>query len=161
MLFRRGTKHEEQRKESEHSETGRRNPVGTERKTDSDDHLPETDCSGDYNINSSGKMNDTMDIDMVEEVGSDDDDYDYSGKGYVDDSDFSDSGKPEVDSKNKQAGHAFPKQSGVRWSVRIAGGISESFVENGNLGTKNRSRQRPIRNSALEAIVVPDSEDDS
>lgn len=161
MLFRRGTKHEEQRKESEHGETGRRNPVGTERKTDSDDHLPETDCSGDYNINSSGKKNDAMDIDMVQEVGSDDDDYNYSGKGFVDDSDFSDSGKPEVDSKNKQAGHAFPKQSGVRWSVRLAGGPSESFVENGNLGTKNRSRQRPIRNSALEAIVVPDSEDDS
>ncbi|XP_024020798.1 DDT domain-containing protein DDR4 [Morus notabilis] len=129
-----------------------------ERKTDSDDDLPKRDCAGDA---SSGKKDDAMDIDLVQEVDTDDDDYDCSSKGDVDDSDFSDSGKPELDVKNKNAGCDAPKHFGSRWSLRLAGFTNESFVENRYLGTKNRSRQRPVHNSALDAVVIRDSEDDS
>lgn len=129
-----------------------------ERETDSDDDLPKRDCAGDA---SSGKKDDAMDIDLVQEVDTDDDDYDCSSRGDVDDSDFSDSGKPELDVKNKNAGCDASKHFGSRWSLRLAGFTNESFVENRYLGTKNRSRQRPVHNSALDAVVIRDSEDDS
>ncbi|PPD79601.1 hypothetical protein GOBAR_DD23465 [Gossypium barbadense] len=44
-------------------------------------------------------------------------------------------------------------------SKRLAGGAIHPGIRTGNLGTKNRLRQRPMINSALE-IIVSDSEDD-
>ncbi|KAG5562643.1 hypothetical protein RHGRI_005387 [Rhododendron griersonianum] len=83
------------------------------------------------------------------------------------DSNYSDSEKENGDNDNKnhktlsqkQNGSFAHKRFGFRWSERLAGTGNVSASENKNLGAKNRSRQRPTRNSALEAEVVPDSED--
>ncbi|PPS05766.1 hypothetical protein GOBAR_AA14865 [Gossypium barbadense] len=48
---------------------------------------------------------------------------------------------------------------GLCQSKRLAGGAIHPGIRTGNLGTKNRLRQRPMVNSALE-IIVSDSEDD-
>ncbi|XP_065848574.1 DDT domain-containing protein DDR4 [Euphorbia lathyris] len=52
------------------------------------------------------------------------------------------------------------KPFGTQWSIRLAGDMHHPDVETRNLASKNRLRQRPTRNSALDTVVL-DSEDDS
>lgn len=49
----------------------------------------------------------------------------------------------------------------VAMSIRLAGDNIQPVVENRNLGTKNRLRQRPLCNSALDSIFIPDSESEN
>ncbi|KAJ4708004.1 DDT domain-containing protein DDR4-like [Melia azedarach] len=51
------------------------------------------------------------------------------------------------------------KPLGLRWSPRLAGGSRHHVLETKNLGTKNRLRQRPTHNSALDSVVL-DSDDE-
>lgn len=62
----------------------------------------------------------------------------------------------------KELGPIAHKPRGSRWSKRVAGNgnAAHPVPENRNLGAKNRLRQRPQRNTALESAVVPDTEDD-
>ncbi|KAL0312012.1 UNVERIFIED_CONTAM: DDT domain-containing protein DDR4 [Sesamum radiatum] len=53
------------------------------------------------------------------------------------------------------------RSKGLRFSKRIAGIPSHTVPESMNLGSKNRLRQRPSANTAVESVVVPDSEDES
>lgn len=50
---------------------------------------------------------------------------------------------------------------GLRFSKRLAGIPGHTIPESMNLGAKNRLRQRPSVNTAVESMVVPDSEDES
>ncbi|KAK3212904.1 hypothetical protein Dsin_017610 [Dipteronia sinensis] len=103
---------------------------------------------------------DSTDSDRLQEAGNDDDDGD-------DDGDYNDNGSELGNSdeernnvnRTNHAAVAVPKHVGSRWSIRLAGGSSHPDVETRNLGTKNRLRQRPTRNSALDTVVL-DSESD-
>ncbi|KAL0394035.1 UNVERIFIED_CONTAM: DDT domain-containing protein DDR4 [Sesamum latifolium] len=53
------------------------------------------------------------------------------------------------------------RSKGLRFSKRIAGIPGHTAPERMNLGAKNRLRQRPSPNTAVESVVVPDSEDES
>ncbi|BBG95421.1 hypothetical protein Prudu_003961 [Prunus dulcis] len=101
--------------------------------------------------------------DRIEEVASDDDDnnWDDGGTKDKDKGDHSDSGKSETDKNHAQTDSIALKPMGVRWSKRLAGDTSHPVLENRNLGTKNRSRQRPICNSALDSVVRQDSDDEN
>lgn len=117
--------------------------------------------SSDGKANSTGS--DTED-DKLHEAGDDgnekDDDDDYSSGTDGDDSNGSDSGNSadENESLNDED-HKKDVLMGSCQSKRLAGGVIHPGVRTGNLGTKNRMRQRPTVNSALE-IIVSDSEDD-
>lgn len=116
---------------------------------------------------SDGKGNsmhsDTED-DKLQEAAADsneDDDDDYSSK--KDDNDNNDNGSGNfVDEKeilgNENHEKDISKQS--HSSKRLCGIAIHPAAGTGNLGTKNRLRQRPVINSALDSIV-PDSEDDN
>ena len=167
LCSRRGTKPEEQSEESEDDKIEGRISAEAdgdtaEKKMYSDDHSCERVCLEDDNVGKSDKKDDAMDVDLIQDAGSDDEDYAYSGKGDVDDSDFSDSGNSKRGRNSKQTGRVVaPRHFGVRWSTRLAGGAGQPFAEIESLGTKKRMRQRPILNSSLDCIIVPDSEDDS
>ncbi|KAK2661145.1 hypothetical protein Ddye_007678 [Dipteronia dyeriana] len=96
----------------------------------------------------------------ISEAANDDDDGD-------DDVDYNDNGSElgnsdEERSNVSRTNHAaviVPKHVGSRWSIRLAGGSNHPDVETRNLGTQNRLRQRPTRNSALDTVVL-DSESD-
>ncbi|PON65614.1 hypothetical protein PanWU01x14_116260 [Parasponia andersonii] len=143
---------EEEREDSE---------IATERKTDLEDHSPKRNSSEEDNVEDSD-----VDIGLLQDVGSDeDDDDDFSGKGDADDSGFRDSATSEVDrnrkkKKQKQTSR-LAEHFGVRWSQRLVGGTGQPSVGNKNLRAKNILRQRPTRNSALDTIVIPDSDDES
>ncbi|XP_011081843.1 DDT domain-containing protein DDR4 [Sesamum indicum] len=53
------------------------------------------------------------------------------------------------------------RSKGLRFSKRLAGIPGHTAPESMNLGAKNRLRQRPSVNTAVESVVVPDSEDES
>ena len=150
MWFRKRTSSEGQRKEREYRD------IATEQKTDSEDHSPKRVFSEEDNVEDSD-----VDIDMLEDVGSEDnDDDDYSGKADADDIEFGDLVTPDADRKKKKQTSHLAEHFGVRWSLRLAGGTDQP-VENRDLGTKNILRQRPTRNSALDSIVIPDSDDEN
>ena len=91
--------------------------------------------------------------------GSEDDD-DYSSRKDGDDNNGSDSGNSADEKEN--LGDENPekdKSMQSHWNKRLTGVAIHPAVGTGNLGTKNRSRQRPVINSALDSIV-PDSDDD-
>lgn len=126
----------------------------------------------DNDADHSGKEDDLSDADtkyeMLKEVHSDADDSDYGGKkdnDYnigTDSSDFEADENNEQNQENNKKGGVVrkPVALGVRWSTRLAGAIDHPVVEERNLRTKNRLRQRPTRNSALDLLVVPDTEDE-
>ncbi|GMI81442.1 DDT-RELATED PROTEIN5 [Hibiscus trionum] len=107
--------------------------------------------SSDGKANSMGS--DTED-DKLQKAGDDDDD---SSGTDGDDNNGSDSGYSA--DENENLNNEKHMSMGSRWSKRLAGVDIHPAVRTGNLGTKNRLRQRPVVNSALE-IIVPDSEDD-
>ncbi|XVE71082.1 hypothetical protein DITRI_Ditri10aG0121600 [Diplodiscus trichospermus] len=98
-------------------------------------------------------------LDGNEEEEEEDDD-DYSGKKDGDDNNDSDSGSfaDEKDNSGNE-NHVNDLPRGSRWSKRLAGVAIHPAVGTGNLATKNRLRQRPVINTALDSSV-PDSEDD-
>ncbi|KAL0330310.1 UNVERIFIED_CONTAM: DDT domain-containing protein DDR4 [Sesamum radiatum] len=53
------------------------------------------------------------------------------------------------------------RSKGLRFSKRLAGIPGHTAPESMNLGAKNRLRQRPSVNTAVESVVVSDSEDES
>ncbi|CAL5384300.1 unnamed protein product [Camellia sinensis] len=73
-----------------------------------------------------------------------------------------DSNASDTESDELHGGHDedYEKDDGDNdQSKELAGTANHSDLQTKNLGAKNRSRQRPTRNSALESAVVPDSED--
>ncbi|KAL3650843.1 hypothetical protein CASFOL_007246 [Castilleja foliolosa] len=65
------------------------------------------------------------------------------------------------DDKKVQKMKIVNRPRGTRISERLAGVPAHTVSEGINLGAKNRLRQRPSVNTALESAVVPDSEDES
>ncbi|XP_057957380.1 DDT domain-containing protein DDR4 [Malania oleifera] len=139
--------------------------------SDSDIHI------GDSSVGKESSREGYSDNDKLEGGSNDDDsddDYDdkwdsnNAGQSDASNSDASNSDKEYENSSNrrnaslhssKQAAHLATRPKGMRWSRRLAAGIpSHPVMQNGNVGAKNRLRQRPIRNTALESIVL-DSED--
>ncbi|WCJ29791.1 DDT domain superfamily [Euphorbia peplus] len=66
------------------------------------------------------------------------------------------SGDMDDANDKKRSQRAF----GTRWSTRLAEDKNRPVAETRNLASKNRLRQRPTRNSALDTVVL-DSEDDN
>ncbi|KAL5558297.1 hypothetical protein UlMin_034508 [Ulmus minor] len=148
---------DEQKEERENGESGRGKSVAANGTTDSEDSSNKGDgdsySAGDH-IDISDEE-DSIDFDMLQDVGREDDDNDKDYDGKADEDDF------ELERSNNQTDSFAWKPVGVRMSSRLAKGTNDPFVENRNLGTKNRLRQRPTRNSALDTIVIPDSDDES
>ncbi|KAL4332420.1 hypothetical protein GQ457_07G038300 [Hibiscus cannabinus] len=119
--------------------------------------------SSDWKANSVGS---DTEYDQLQEVGNDgnkkeDENADYSSGTDGDDNNVSDSGNSaDENEKLNNENHKKHMSMGSRRSNRLAGVDIHPAGRTGNLGTKNRSRQRPVVNSALE-IIVPDSEDDT
>lgn len=63
----------------------------------------------------------------------------------------------EMGRSEAQTSRAVSYPKGVRQSERLTGVPNHSVQEN---RAKQRLRQRPTRNSAMESIVIPDSEDE-
>lgn len=63
------------------------------------------------------------------------------------------------DEENDSLGNR-QKAQGVRWSKRLAGVTDQTAAETIKAKTMNLVRQRLLRNSALDSIVVPDSDDE-
>ena len=134
--------------------------------TDTDSHETDTDSKDSFGKNgdsqetdtdsSFGKKGDSMDNDtandMLQEVGIDDenDNDDYCGKKDDDIDDGSDLGNSEADRNHATLDSQKPSNF-----------TSHPVVETRSLGAKNRLRQRPTHNSALDSLVVPDSDDEN
>ncbi|XP_019414642.1 PREDICTED: DDT domain-containing protein DDR4 [Lupinus angustifolius] len=71
--------------------------------------------------------------------------------------DDSEQGNPETHSSNAVSYH--PK--GSRCSMRLAGVSSHCILESRGLTSKQRLRQRPTPNSAIDSVVVSDSDDEA
>lgn len=139
-----------------------------ERDANSEDSDKKIDSTNSDN-NHSGKKDDeesgnhSSDTEL-EDVGDDDDDNNWDdGTKDEDNGDLSDKGNYKPEKNNSQTDNIAQKWPafGVRWSTRLAGGTSNQVLENRNLGAKNRSRQRPVCNSALDSVVIQDSEDEN
>ncbi|KAL2543840.1 DDT domain-containing protein DDR4 [Forsythia ovata] len=94
---------------------------------------------------------------------------DHQGSDDVDDTndDMRDGVKEDNDKKNgnknngtKQKISPAHRPKGFRSSKRLAGVPVPAIAEGLNLRAKNRSRQRPLINTAIESPIVPDSEDE-
>ncbi|XP_022732588.1 DDT domain-containing protein DDR4 isoform X2 [Durio zibethinus] len=125
-----------------------------------------SDVEGSVSKGSSyGKDNSTgsdTEDDKLQEAGSDgnEDDDDYSNRKDADDYNGSNSGNSADEEEILVDENPEKEMSmGSRRSKRLAGYAIRPAMGTGNMGTKNRLRQRPVINSALDT-VVPDSEDD-
>lgn len=67
----------------------------------------------------------------------------------------------EMGNSEAPVSHAVSNPKGVRCSKRLAGVPGHAVPESRGLTAKQRVRQRPTRNTAIESIVVPDSEDEA
>ncbi|KAL2346824.1 hypothetical protein Fmac_000824 [Flemingia macrophylla] len=67
----------------------------------------------------------------------------------------------EAGNSEAQSSHAVSYPKGVRCSKRLAGVASHTILESRGLTAKQRLRQRPTRNSAIESVIVSDSEDEA
>ncbi|XP_047154324.1 DDT domain-containing protein DDR4 [Vigna umbellata] len=67
----------------------------------------------------------------------------------------------ELVNSEAPSSHAVSYPKGVRCSKRLAGVPSHAILESRGLTTKQTLRQRPTRNSALESIMILDSEDEA
>ncbi|KAI4316246.1 hypothetical protein L6164_024244 [Bauhinia variegata] len=106
--------------------------------------------------------------DILDEVDSDDTGYeiantggsgredDFSGESYNSEADASHA----VSNSLEQMDNIAIRTRGTHFSKRLAGESSHFFLEARGLTTKHRLRQRPTCNSALESIVIPDSDDE-
>ena len=105
--------------------------------------------------------------DMLQEVDSDDTVYEIENHDDEEDNDDianesanSERGTGHTGSSLKQKGNVATQPRGVRWSQRLVGESCHPVFETRCLTTKHRLRQRPTRNSALESIVITDSDDE-
>ncbi|CAK9180611.1 unnamed protein product [Ilex paraguariensis] len=148
---------EEQRHEEKHSKQGRINEIALNRRTD-----PDTKSSNSESTESSRLQGGDSDDDGNCNV--------YDGKKASDGKDDG-SGSSNFNKKNDSFGiwneakvhyqkqnDSFANVRASRWKAGIAG---HNVAKSGRLGAKNRSRQRPTRNTAIETAVVPDSEDEN
>ncbi|XP_062022737.1 DDT domain-containing protein DDR4 [Rosa rugosa] len=174
---------EEKVQERKSRRNDKANNDAPERDTNSEDSDKESDSTNSDNNHSgkkddedSGKKDDqdsgyyssNTESDMLEDAADDEDDNNWDGTKDEDndeeeDGDLSDKRNSKQEKNNAQTDKISQKWPafGVRWSTRLAGGTSHQVVENRNLGAKNRSRQRPVCNSALDSLVIQDSEDEN
>ncbi|XP_027902542.1 DDT domain-containing protein DDR4 isoform X1 [Vigna unguiculata] len=97
--------------------------------------------------------------DIVQVSDDDDDDgYDVENHGSSEEENCVDG---ELVNSEAPSSHAVSYPKGVRCSKRLAGVPSHAILESRGLTTKQTLRQRPTRNSALESIMVLDSENES
>ncbi|RDX62484.1 DDT domain-containing protein DDR4, partial [Mucuna pruriens] len=90
---------------------------------------------------------------------SDDTGYEIDNRGGSEEENGIDS---ELGNSEAHTSHAVSYPKGVRCSKRLAGVASHTILESRGLTAKQRLRQRPTRNSAIESIVVSsDSEDEA
>lgn len=118
----------------------------------------------------SGERGDSLDSDIesdvLQEVGTDDEneneDEGYYGK-KVDIDDGSDLGFSEPDGNRATRDSQKANDLGTQKleETRQAGDTVHPDVKTRGLGTKNRLRQRPTRNSALDSLVILDSDDEN
>ncbi|KAB5513975.1 hypothetical protein DKX38_027881 [Salix brachista] len=121
----------------------------------------DSDMSADSKGNiEKGNFSDSEESGKLEEAGNDDDDGDDDYDDKMDYDNGSRSGKSGEENETF-GGKNIARKFGSRWSSRLAGVASHPVVEAGNFGTKNRLRQRPTRNSALDSMIVLDSDDES
>ncbi|KAJ0030389.1 hypothetical protein Pint_12770 [Pistacia integerrima] len=104
------------------------------------------------------------DSDRLQETGdgddeNSDDDYDNKDNDNGNGSDSSNSHDERNLGKRNHGAPLVQKPVGSRWSERLARGSNHPAMETRNLSAKNRYRQRPTRNSALDSIAL-DSDDD-
>ncbi|CAA2963944.1 Hypothetical predicted protein [Olea europaea subsp. europaea] len=96
------------------------------------------------------------DCEMNDHQGTDDDD--MGNDGIREDNDHKNGNQKSNGTKQKMIPVHRPK--GFRSSKRLAGVSVPAVPEGLNLRAKNRSRQRPSVNTAIESPTVPDSEDE-
>lgn len=146
------------------------NDDAQERDANSEDSDKKIDSTNSENNHSgkddeeSGSHSSDTESNMLEDVGDDDDDNNWDdGTKDEDNGDLSDKGNCKPEKNNAKTDNIAQKWPafGVRWSTRLAAGTSNQVLENRNLGAKNRSRQRPVCNSALDSVVIQDSEDEN
>jgi hypothetical protein len=75
-------------------------------------------------------------------------------------SEENDERESQIDNSEEHSTHAVSYPKGVRCSKRLAGVPGHTVPESMGLAAKQRVRQRPTRNTAIESTVVPDSEDE-
>ncbi|TKY74659.1 Remodeling and spacing factor 1 [Spatholobus suberectus] len=93
---------------------------------------------------------------------SDSDDTGYENENHGSSEDAEEDGVDgEFGNSEAHSSHAVSYPKGVRCSKRLAGVASHTILESRGLTTKQRLRQRPTRNSAIESIIVLDSEDEA
>jgi len=92
---------------------------------------------------------------------SESDDAGYEIENHSSSSEENDDHVSQVDNSEEQSSHAVSYPKGIRSSKRIAGVPGHTVPESMGLTAKQRVRQRPTRNTAIESTVVPDSEDES
>ncbi|KAJ1420162.1 hypothetical protein SESBI_14602 [Sesbania bispinosa] len=90
---------------------------------------------------------------------SDDTGYDIENHGSSEEDEDIDSEVGKLEAHSSHAAVSYPK--GVRCSKRLAGIPSHAVLESRGLTTKQTLRQRPTLNSAIESVVIPDSEDEA
>ncbi|KAJ6862393.1 hypothetical protein NC652_039288 [Populus alba x Populus x berolinensis] len=121
----------------------------------------DSDMSADSKGNiEKGNFSDSEESGKLDEAGNDDDDSDDDYDDKMDYDNGNRSGKSDEENETF-GGKNIARKFGSRWSSRLAGVASHPVVEAGNFGTKNRLRQRPMRNSALDSINVLDSDDET
>ncbi|KAL6216903.1 hypothetical protein ACLB2K_010121 [Fragaria x ananassa] len=139
--------------------------------SDKESHSANSDNkdSGKNDDGDSGYHSSNTESDMIGDAGDDEDDNNWDDgtkdedNEEEEDGDLSDKRSSKQVKNNAQTDDMSQKwpACGVRWSSRLAGGTNHQVVENRNSGAKNRSRQRPVCNSALDSVVIQDSEDEN
>ncbi|CAJ2643406.1 DDT domain-containing protein DDR4 [Trifolium pratense] len=89
---------------------------------------------------------------------SESDDSGYENENHS--SEENDEHENQMDNSEEHSSHVVSYPKGVRSSKRLAGVPGHTVPESMGLAAKQRVRQRPTRNTAIEYTVVPDSEDE-
>ncbi|XP_050365111.1 DDT domain-containing protein DDR4 isoform X2 [Argentina anserina] len=165
---------EEKVQERKSRRNGTANNDAPERDKNSEDSDKEIDSANSDNNHSgmkdnedSGNNSSNTESDMLEDAAGDEDDNNWDDDTKDEDTDEEDGNSSDKRSSKQEKNNAQAENfsqkwaGGVRWSSRLAGGTSCQVVENRNSDVKNRSRQRPVCNSALDSVVIQDSEDEN
>ncbi|MED6195204.1 hypothetical protein PIB30_035814 [Stylosanthes scabra] len=134
------------------------------------DKNPESEdkCNSKDDSTDSDSKQDVVPVSDSDDTGNEVEDRGYSEEhDDDDDADSSELGNSEAHSsraaphtKEVHSSNPVSYPRGVRYSKRLAGVPSHTLAESRGLASKQRLRQRPTRNSALESIVIPDSDDE-
>ncbi|PIN09659.1 hypothetical protein CDL12_17758 [Handroanthus impetiginosus] len=124
-----------------------------------------TASNGSYNSGSSSRDSESTESDTESDArqerdadNSSDEEYDAEKDDDGTKGGNKDQGKVHTQEQNMVLVH---RPKGSRFSKRLAGIPGHAVPESMNLGAKNRLRQRPSVNTAVESMMVPDSEDES